>query len=124
MMSSRVGKVETWFEAHPSPEREVAKAVRDVVLAADPRVAVVMKWKVPTFTFCGNIASFLPSAPSRVELMFHDGVILPIRAGLLEGDGPLARTAQFHSIDDLTRKATALQTVVQGWVSLRSFMIR
>jgi uncharacterized protein YdhG (YjbR/CyaY superfamily) len=48
--------------------------VRDVVLAADPRIDECIKWQTPTFTFGGNLASFNPRAKKHVSLLFHTPV--------------------------------------------------
>ena len=63
--------VDAWFDRYENPQKELVLGVRDVVLAADPRVGECIKWQAPTFTYQGNIASFFPKAKKHVSLMFH-----------------------------------------------------
>lgn len=39
--------------------------IREIVIAADPRIDECIKWQAPTFTFEGNLASFFPKAYKR-----------------------------------------------------------
>ncbi len=52
--------VDTWLAAYDNPMKDVVSAVRDTILAADPRVTEAIKWQAPTFIYKGNIASFFP----------------------------------------------------------------
>ncbi len=47
------------MKASNHPLKDVIQAVRDIILAADKRVGECIKWKSPTFTYNGNIASII-----------------------------------------------------------------
>jgi len=115
-MSNRSAEVDAWFETYENPLRPLVQAVREVILATDPRVSEAIKWKAPTFMYRGNIASFYPKSAKHVSLMFHTGASLPDPAGLLEGDGDTSRVARFSDESDLTAKSEALRGLVRAWI--------
>jgi len=112
--------VDAWFADYSNPQKPLAQAVREVVLAADPRVTEAIKWQAPTFVYAGNIASFYPKAKAHVALMFHKGASLPDPTGLLEGTGEVSRVAKFLDHDDLEAKREALTDLIRAWVSARA----
>jgi uncharacterized protein YdhG (YjbR/CyaY superfamily) len=52
--------VDRWFDALDHPLRDVMLEIRRTILGIDGRVGECIKWKSPTFTFQGNIASIDP----------------------------------------------------------------
>jgi hypothetical protein len=115
-MGNRNPDVDAWFDAYANPQKDLVKAVRDVILDADPRIEEAIKWQAPTFTYKGNLASFYPKSTKHVSLMFHTGALLPDPDGLLEGEGETSRVARFADADDLAAKADALRRLVAAWV--------
>lgn len=95
------------------------QAVRRTILDADPRMTETIKWKAPTFTYKGNLASFYPKSTKHVSLMFHTGAALPDPTGLLEGEGDTSRVARFLDDADLAAKADALRGLVVAWIDLK-----
>ncbi|TAL10339.1 MAG: DUF1801 domain-containing protein, partial [Chloroflexota bacterium] len=63
-------EVDTWFDGSSHPQLELMRAVRGVILSADPRVTETIKWKTPTFAYRGNIVSINPQAKAYVSLLF------------------------------------------------------
>ena len=118
MSDNRDAAVEAWLEAYDNPQRELVNAVRETVLAVDPRVTETIKWQAPTFMYRGNIASFYPRATKHVSLMFHTGASLPDPNGVLEGDGETSRVLKILDTDDLVAKTDALRGLVASWISL------
>ena len=116
-MSNRAPEVDAWFARYDNPQKELVQAVRETVLAADPRVSETIKWQAPTFVYRGNIASFYPSATKHTSLMFHTGASLPDPTGLLEGDGATSRVAKFADRADLDAKGDALHDLVRAWIA-------
>ena len=53
-------EVTDWLAKYDNPQKQLVSAVRDVILACDPRVTECIKWQAPTFVYMGNIASFFP----------------------------------------------------------------
>jgi hypothetical protein len=115
-MGNRNPDVDAWFDAYANPQQDLVKAVRDVILDADPRIEEAIKWQAPTFTYKGNLASFYPKSTKHVSLMFHTGALLPDPDGLLEGEGETSRVARFADADDLAAKADALRRLVAAWI--------
>jgi len=93
----RSAEVDAWFEELDHPLKEVMLGARDAILDADGQVDECIKWKSPTFTFEGNIASINPRARSHVSLMFHQGAKIPGHSPSLEGGGGTARYMRFGS---------------------------
>lgn len=112
--------VDTWLATYDNPMKGVVLAVREVVLATDPRIGECIKWKSPTFTFEGNIASFNPRSKKHASLMFHVGARIPGDHPVLEGGGETARYIKFTNLDDVAAKTDALQSVVRAWIAWKA----
>lgn len=112
-------EVDTWFEAYENPMKPVVQAVREVVLASDERVDECIKWKAPTFTYKGNIASFYPKSKKHASLMFHQGAKIPGAFPHLEGDGDTSRHMKFTDLDDVVAKTEELQAIVRAWIAMK-----
>lgn len=111
--------VDAWLAAYENPMKEVVMAVREAILAADPRVEEAIKWQAPTFVYKGNIASFFPKSKKHASLMFHKGASIPGDFPHLVGDGKEARTMKFADLDDLASQRKELQAVVVAWCDMQ-----
>jgi hypothetical protein len=107
--------VDAWMQAYDNPMQPVVQRVREVILAADPRVTETIKWQSPTFVFKGNIASFNPRSKQFVSLLFHTGAQIPGDHSILEGGGDVARYARLMDLADVETKRTALEAVIRAW---------
>ena len=112
--------VDAWFEAYDKPQKPVLQRVRDVILSTDDRIAECIKWKSPTFTFEGNLASFNPRSKKHASLMFHTGAKIPGDHPVLEGGGATARYIKFADADDVEAKREALRGVVNAWIDWKA----
>jgi hypothetical protein len=112
-------EVEAWFADTDHPLSDVMLDVRRAILATDRRITESMKWKSPTFSFEGNIASINPKAKAHVSLMFHQGATIPGEHPALEGGGSTARYLRFEDRADVKRKREALQQAVAAWVTMK-----
>lgn len=112
-------EVDTWLETYDNPMKPVVSAIRDLALAADPRITEAIKWQAPTFVYKGNIACFFPKAKKHASLMFHKGAEIPGDFPGLEGDGKEARTFKVASLDDLEGKAEELKAIFVAWCDMR-----
>ena len=112
-------EVDEYLKKKNHPLNKEIQRVREIIMATDTRVEETIKWSSPTFMYQGNIASFFMNAKKQVSLMFHKGALLPNKSGLLEGDGKEARTARFHSLDDIESKKAALESVVKEWIEMQ-----
>jgi len=111
--------VDRWMAAYDNPQKPVVQAVREAILAADPRVGECIKWQAPTFAYKGNIASFFPKAKKHATLMFHKGATIKGEFPNLTGDGAEARSMSFASLDDLAAKRAELTSLVRAWCDQR-----
>ena len=60
-------EVEVWLRGYDNPMKPVVVRVREIILAADKRMEECIKWKSPTFTYGGNLASFMPNAKKHAR---------------------------------------------------------
>ena len=107
-------EVDAWFEEKQNSLEDAMQAVRDVALAADPRITESIKWSTPTYSYQGNIFSFNP-AKRFVSLLFHTGAQIPGNHPGLEGESETARVMRFDDADDVRRRAGELTEVLQAW---------
>jgi hypothetical protein len=106
--------VDQWLDDTAHPLDATMRQAREIILAADDRVTESIKWKTPTFSYHGNVASFNPSK-NVVSIMFHRGAEIPGDHPRLEGDGKLVRTMRFTDLDDLEAGRTDLQAAIRAW---------
>ena len=108
-------EVDAWFAQYDNPMKPVVQRVREIVLAADPRIGECIKWKSPTFTYRGNLASFNPRSKQHASLMFHTGAQIPGDHPALEGGGDTARYMRFASIAEAEARAGDLEAIIAAW---------
>ncbi|WP_421726293.1 DUF1801 domain-containing protein [Bauldia sp.] len=111
--------VDAWLADYDNPMKPVVTAVRDLVLAREPRVSETIKWQAPTFVYQGNIASFFPKSKKHASLMFHKGAEIPGSFPNLGGDGKEARTFKIDSLADLEAKGDELVGVFTAWCDMK-----
>jgi len=90
------------------------QAVREMTLAADPRITESIKWSTPTYSYKGNTFSFNP-AKRFVSLLFHTGAHIPGSHPGLEGEGETARVMRFTDADEVNRRSDELIEVLRAW---------
>jgi hypothetical protein len=112
--------VNAWFDSLEHPLKPLMLRVRRAILASDARINESIKWSTPTFSYNGDIASFIPQAKSFVSLLFHRGAQIPGRHPRLEGDSRLARTMRFANADELKKYTPDLQKVVKAWCDFKT----
>lgn len=111
--------VSAWFSRYDNPMKEVVLRVRDVVLAADPRIDECIKWQAPTFTYRGSLASFFPKAKAHASLMVHQGAQIPGKHPRLEGAEDLGRVMRFATVTQVDAAADDLRRLVRAWCDWR-----
>jgi hypothetical protein len=112
-------EVDTWFEAYEHPLKAAMLEVRRLILAADDRMQECIKWKSPTFTYRGNLASFNPRTKAHVSLMFHTGAKIPGDHPRLLGGGDTARYMKFGDLGDVEAASKDLGRIVEAWIASR-----
>ena len=86
---------------------------------SDERVTESIKWKTPTFSYKGNIASFNPSK-NVVSIMFHRGSEIPGDHPRLEGGGKLVRTMRFADVGELEAGRADLEAAIRAWCAWKA----
>jgi hypothetical protein len=112
-------EVDRWLDAAGHPLDAAMRRARDIILGADERVTESIKWKTPTFSFKGNIASFNPSK-DVVSIMFHRGSEIPGDHPRLEGDAKLVRTMRFADVGELEAGRADLEDAIRAWCAWKA----
>ena len=113
-------EVDEWLKSSDHPLIGAIRRVREIVLRADKRVEECIKWKSPTFTFRGNIASINPNTKKKVSLMFHRGADIPGRHPDLVGGGGTVKYMYFADRNDVDAHRTGIEAVVRAWCDLKA----
>ncbi len=111
--------VERWYRLWDNPMKPVALAMRDIILAADPRIEERLKWQAPTFVFEGSLATFFPGAKKHARLMFPLGGKIPGRFPRLEGTDDTSRTIKLASVEEVEDARDELTAIVRAWCKWR-----
>jgi hypothetical protein len=114
---SKPKTVAQYVNGLPKAQREIAKALRQLVLDAAPKrdTTEAIKWTQPVFSNQGPFA-FMKAARNHVTLGFWRGVELDDPKGLLEGSGSKMRHVKIKAPEDI--KKTALRAMVKQAVNL------
>jgi hypothetical protein len=107
-------EVDEWFTEYDSPLKDAMLRVREIILE-DPRMTESVKWKTPTFSYRGNLASFNPRSKAHVSLLFHTGASIPGDHPRLEGGGDVARYMRLADLTEVEAAADDLRAVVAVW---------
>jgi hypothetical protein len=106
--------VDAWFADYDNPLKDAMLRVREIILE-EPRMSEAIKWKTPTFTYRGNLASFNPRSKAYVSLLFHNGASIPGSHPRLEGGGDTARYMRLAGLAEVEAAADELRRVVVAW---------
>jgi uncharacterized protein YdhG (YjbR/CyaY superfamily) len=112
-------EVDAWFDRYDNPMKPVVQRIREIVLAADPRIDEMIKWQAPTFTYQGNLASFYPKSRQHASLMFHQGALIPGEHPRLEGTGDTSRVLKIQRLEDAEAARGEIEAVVRDWCAWR-----
>ncbi len=112
-------EVENWFEKYEHPNKDAMLYVRDIILQTDERIKESIKWKSPTYSFMGNIASFNPRTKKHVSLMFHTGASILGNFSSLEGSGKVARYLKINSMEQANLLREEIENIVKAWILMK-----
>jgi uncharacterized protein YdhG (YjbR/CyaY superfamily) len=112
---ARNTQVDAWFAKYDNPMKPVVQRLREIILAADPRIDECIQWQAPTFTYEGNLASFFPRSKQHASLMFHQGARIPGDHPRLEGNGATGRVMKIGSVKEADAARRDLQRIVRAW---------
>ena len=112
-------EVERWLERCDHPQKDAIVRLRKIVLGADRRVDECIKWKSPTFTYRGNIASINPNTKKKVSLMFHQGAVIPGKHPRLVGGGGTVKYMYFENAREVTAQRPAIEAAIRAWCDMK-----
>jgi hypothetical protein len=100
-------RVDAYIGALPGWQQDICQQVRDLVHAADPQVAEIIKRRDrPYFVLGGNICALL-AARDHVNVFLYDGGIVPDPEGIITGghDNKTARTVAIREGETINAPA-------------------
>lgn len=108
---------------HPR-EREI-RALREIILGADPRIAEGVKWNAPSFRTAEWFATFHLRAKEGVQLILHLGakrrnggdVAIADPHSLLRWLAADRASVTFRELDDIDAKGVAFADVIRQWIA-------
>ena len=109
--------VDTWFADKKPPAEAALQRVRQVILAADPRMTEYVKYGTVQFAFGGDMANFVQTNKKTVSLMFHRGGKIEGSFPHMEGTGRAVRFMRFADAAEVDAQADELTAVVRSWCS-------
>jgi hypothetical protein len=99
--------VDAYIDRLPEWQRDICRAVRELVHAVDPEVREVVKRTVqPYFVLEGNICALL-AAKDHVNVFLYDGGIVPDPEGIITAghDNKTARTVAYREGEPVNTRA-------------------
>ena len=111
-------QVDEFMEELDHPFKAEVQILREIIKNVNAGITEEIKWKAPSFSYKGYMATFNLWAKHHVHLIFHNGAILNDKSRLLEGDYPDRRMIYFSSMEDVKAKKSALEKIVKEWVNL------
>ncbi len=112
-------EVDEWFASYDNPQKDVLLAMRTAILDSDERIQESIKWKSPTFSYKGNIASFNPRSKQHASLMFHTGASIPGDFPHLEGTGNVARYLKVDDMAQAQELEPELASIFRAWCAMK-----
>lgn len=94
--------VDTYISELTPAKRRMAEALREPVLAADPKLQESVKWGNPAYTKNGNVC-YIAQAGDHMNLGFFQGAKLTDPEGHIEGTGKGMRHIKIRSLDDISQ---------------------
>jgi hypothetical protein len=110
-----VNDVDEWFATRQPPAGRALQRVREIILAADPRMTEYVKYGNVQFDYNGGMASFVRAGKKTVSLMFHRGGRIEGDFPHMEGTGRQVRSMRFADVADVEAHADELTDVVRAW---------
>ena len=108
-------EVEAWFAEKKGSAEVALRRVREIILAADPRMTEFVQYGTVQFASDATMAGFVQHSKKSVTLMFNRGQLLKGEFPHLEGDSPNARFMRFADLAEVEARADELTRAVVAW---------
>jgi hypothetical protein len=125
-MSTRPNEVDVFVAKLRHPHADAFKALRTIILAADPRIGEGIKWNVPSFRTSEYFATFHLRTQKGVGVILHFGakkrVDLTARVDIRDPQSMLTWIADdravvaFADLKDVQAKAQAFSSLIRQWI--------
>jgi hypothetical protein len=93
-------KVSQYIEAQNSPQKEICRSLREIILKTFPSIKEEMKWGVPNY---GNLYYFV-ALKTHVNLGFSIKNLNKDEIRLLEGTGKTMRHIKIKNVEDIDKQ--------------------
>ena len=120
--------VEAFLAALEHPHKPEILALRQVILAADPRISEGIKWNAPSFCTSEHFATFHLRAKDGVQIILHlgakvresasTGVVIADPSGCLEWLARDRAAVKFVDRQDIADRREAFTAVLRQWIAL------
>jgi hypothetical protein len=121
--ASVAGDVEALLALVDHPHDREIRALREIILGVDPRIAEGIKWNAPSFRTAEWFATFHLRAKQGVQLILHRGAKKRGAGGaiadpesLLAWLGADRASVSFRDLDDVATKRSAFEAVICQWI--------
>jgi len=113
-------EVERWFAEKKLPNEKPIRRLREILLAADPRISDYIKYGSLLLGYEGDLVSLVQAQKKNINLMFNNGAKIPGNFPHLEGNGPNARFMRFADEAELNARAAELKRIAKAWCELKA----
>lgn len=127
MAPKKQQSVEAFIATLEHPYKVEILSLRQIILAADPRITEEIKWNAPSFRATEHFATFQLRAKEGVQIIFHLGakVTAATAAGFTVADPSTLLTwlandrasVSFHNLADIQAKRVAFGDLVRAWIA-------
>jgi len=93
-------KVKNYLDKLPSPQKEICKIVRQVILESCPNLEETLKNGVPSY----EDKYYIVGLKDHVNIGFSIAGLTPEELNLFEGKGKIMRHIKVYSLDDIDEK--------------------
>lgn len=118
--------VDDFLAALDHPYKPELLALRQIILAADPRIREEIKWNAPSFRTTEAFATFHLRAKAGVQLVFHlgakvretasTGITVTDPAGLLKWLAKDRAAVTFTSLAEVYANQAAFTELIRAWI--------
>lgn len=115
--------VESLLASLEHPFKREILAVREIILAADPRITEGVKWNAPSFRTTEWFATVHLRATDGVQIILHrgararaDGLEIDDPSGLLQWMGKDRASVKFGEMGEVKEKGRQFAAVVRQWI--------
>ena len=111
-------QVESYMMQLDHPLKDVAEALRQVILSASEKLSERIKWNAPSYYSDIDLLTMNLRSTEYVLIVFHHISIVKIDSPELKGDYKDRRLMYFHGTGEVTQKTELLQNIIREYLSL------